>query len=63
VAEACAESGGDEAVGQLEGHINAAEYWVMQADNWDFPNPVRTECLQLAAIHASLAQAIAIVLL
>jgi hypothetical protein len=43
---------------RLEGHINAAEFWLMQAGNWEFPNPIRTECLQLAAIHAPLAQAL-----
>ena len=43
---------------RLEGHINAAEYWLNQAGIYDFPNPIRTECLQLAAIHASLAQAL-----
>jgi hypothetical protein len=48
----------DEQPGRLEGHINAAEYWLHQADIYDFPHPARTECLQLAAIHASLAQAL-----
>lgn len=47
-----------ETVGRYEGHVNAAEHWVMQADNFDFPNPIRTECLQLALIHACLAQAL-----
>ena len=45
---------------RLEGHINSAEYWLNQADNWDFPHPIRTECLQLAATHAALAQALAV---
>lgn len=44
---------------RLEGHVNAAEYWLNQADSYNFPDPIRTECLQLAAIHASLAQALA----
>lgn len=44
----------------LQGHINAAEHWVRQAGNFEFPNPIRTECLQLASIHASLAQALAL---
>lgn len=44
---------------RLEGHVNAAEYWLSQADIYEFPNPARTECLQLAAIHASLANALA----
>ena len=44
---------------RLEGHVNAAEYWLSQADIFNFPDPARTECLQLAAIHASLAQALA----
>jgi len=44
---------------RLEGHVNAAEYWLGQAGIYNFPNPARTECLQLAAIHASLAQALA----
>lgn len=48
----------DEEPGRLEGHINAAEYWLRHADIYDFPNPARTECLQLAATHASLAQAL-----
>lgn len=47
--------------GRLEGHINAAEYWLHQADIYNFPDPIRTECLQLAAVHASLAQALALV--
>jgi hypothetical protein len=50
----------DEQPHRLEGHINAAEYWLGQADIYDFPDPVRAECLQLAAIHASLAQALAL---
>jgi hypothetical protein len=45
---------------RLEGHLNAAEHWIRQADNFDFPNAARTECLQLASIHATLAQALAI---
>lgn len=45
---------------RLEGHLNSAEYWLNQAGIYEFPNPARTECLQLAAIHASLAQAIAL---
>lgn len=48
----------DEQPDRLKGHINAAEYWLNQADIYDFPNPARTECLQLASIHASLAQAL-----
>lgn len=44
---------------RLEGHINSAEYWLNQAGIYKFPDPSRTECLQLAAIHASLAQALA----
>ena len=48
----------DERPCRLEGHINAAEYWLNQADIYNFPDPIRTECLQLAAIHASLAQAL-----
>ncbi len=42
----------------MQQHINSAEYWLMQADLYDFPNPARTECLQLASIHASLAVAL-----
>lgn len=49
----------DEEPDRLEGHINAAEYWLHQAGIYDFPDPARTECLQLATIHASLAQALA----
>lgn len=49
----------DGEITRLEGHVNAAEYWVHQADNFDFPDPCRTECLQLAGIHAQLAAAIA----
>ena len=45
---------------RLEGHINSAEYWLNQAENYNFPDPIRTECLQLAAIHASIAQALAV---
>ena len=44
---------------RLERHINAAEYWLNQADLFDFPNPIRTECLQLAGIYAELAGALA----
>ena len=44
---------------RLDEHLNSAEYWLHQADIYVFPNPIRTECLQLAAIHASLAQALA----
>jgi hypothetical protein len=44
---------------RLERHINSAEYWLNQADLYNFPDPIRTECLQLAAIHASIAQALA----
>ena len=43
---------------RMEEHINAAEYWLNQADIYNFPDPIRTECLQLAAIHASVAQAL-----
>lgn len=43
---------------RLAGHLNAAEYWLNQADIYEFPNPARTECLQLASIHAALAQAL-----
>ena len=50
----------DEQPGRLERHINAAEYWLNQADIYNFPDPIRTECLQLAAIHASLAQALGV---
>jgi hypothetical protein len=50
---------GSDEPGRLERHINAAEYWLHQADIYDFPKPIRTECLQLAAIHAALAQALA----
>ena len=50
----------DEQPTRLERHINAAEYWLSQADIYNFPDPARTECLQLAAIHASLAQALAL---
>jgi hypothetical protein len=53
---------GDGEPTRLEGHLNAAEYWLMQADNFEFPNAARTEMIQLAAIHASLAQALAAVL-
>ena len=49
----------DEKPGRLERHINSAEYWLHQADLYNFPDPIRTECLQLVAIHASLAQALA----
>lgn len=49
----------DEEPTRLEGHVNAAEYWLNQAGIFNFPDPARTECLQLAAIHASLAQALA----
>lgn len=45
---------------RLEGHINSAEFWLNQAESYVFPDPIRTECLQLAAIHASLAQALAV---
>lgn len=48
-----------EEVSRLQGHINAAEYFLGQASRYNFPNPIRTECLQQAAIHASLAQALA----
>jgi len=53
------DSGRDPDITRLQEHLNSAEYWIMQAGNFEFPNPARTECLQLAAIHASLAQAIA----
>ena len=53
------DSAEDEEPTRLERHINAAEHWLQQADLYEFPNPVRTECLQLAAIHAGLAQALA----
>lgn len=43
----------------LQGHVNSAEHWLRQADNFGFPHPARTECLQLASVHALLAQAIA----
>jgi hypothetical protein len=45
--------------GRLERHVNASEYWLQRAGYYDFPSPIRTECLQLAAIHASLAGALA----
>ena len=48
---------------RLARHINAAEYWLNQADIYEFPNPVRTECLQLAGIHAAIAQALSTALL
>lgn len=44
---------------RLEGHLNAAEFWLRQADNYNFPNPARTECIQLAQVHATLADALA----
>lgn len=47
--------------GRLEGHVNAAEYWLNQAGIYEFPDPARTECLRLADIHARLASAIAAV--
>jgi hypothetical protein len=50
--------GDEEEPGRMEGHINAAEYWLNQAGIYNFPDPARTECLQLASIHASLAQAL-----
>ena len=50
---------GDELT-RLERHVNAAEYWLNQADIYDFPSAVRTECLTLASIHAALAQALSL---
>ena len=54
----CDECKADQEPDRLERHINAAEHWLQQADLYAFPNAVRTECLQLASIHAALAQAI-----
>jgi hypothetical protein len=51
----------EEEPSRIDGHVNAAEHWMMQADNWDFPHPARTECIQLASIHAGIAQALAVV--
>lgn len=44
----------------VQDHVNAAEHWIRQADNFAFPNAARTECLHLAPVHATLAQALAI---
>ena len=51
--------GSDEEPMRLEQHVNAAEYWLDQADIYAFPNEIRVECLKLAAIHAELAGALA----
>ena len=44
---------------RIERHVNSAEYWLNQADIYTYPDPIRTECLHLAGIHAQLAQALA----
>ena len=44
---------------RLEGHVNAAEYYLGQAENFNFPDPARTECIRLAGVHATLADALA----
>jgi len=51
----------EEEPNRLERHINSAEYWLVQADvnGGNFPSPMRTEMLELAAIHANLACALA----
>ena len=49
----------DDEPDRFERHVNAAEYWLNQADIYDFPNEIRVECLKLAAIHAELAGAMA----